>query len=229
MTNFLQFLDTPSLQSGGERFKKTGAFTLIELLVVVVIIGIMSSLVISLSLSILRRERVNALALRFAGWIEEVRNLSAKRVGSGMATEGCAIIFSASSSAAVAGAQLATVSPAGVAADTCAPRDGGLASRDGKFVIPSDLEGTFSYKAVLSSDSSTTVSNLIFTPRGTVGLAASSSGLITSSSEFTIKILLNGKGPMRCLRVSETLAVVDLASVNTTSIDASCGSNYSAI
>jgi prepilin-type N-terminal cleavage/methylation domain-containing protein len=228
MIKSLQAFGWPSLHIGSHRVKAIRAFTLIELLVVVVIIGIMSSLVISFSLSILRRERVNALALSFAGWIEEVRNLSARRVGSGMATEGCAITFSAAGSAAVAGDQLAIVSPAGAAADTCAPRDGGLASRDGKFVIPSDLEGTFSFK-VVRTGTSTTVSNLIFTPRGTVGLAADSSGLITSSGEFTIKLLLNGKGPMRCLRVSETLAVVDLAPVNTTSIDADCGTSYSAI
>ena len=228
MINSLQSLGVPSSDNGGKQFRAIGAFTLIELLLVVVIVGIMSSLVISFSLSILRRERVNSLALRFAGWIEEVRNLSARRVGSGMATEGCAITFSVPSSALVAGAQLAIVSPAGAAADTCAPRDGGLVFRDGKFVIPSDLEGSFSFK-VVRTNTSTTVSNLIFTPRGTVGLAADSSGLITSSGEFTIKLLLNGKGPMRCLRVSETLAVVDLAAVNTTSVDADCGTNYSAI
>jgi prepilin-type N-terminal cleavage/methylation domain-containing protein len=55
-------------------------FSLTELLVVVSILGIAAAISIPSFLFVLRRERVNAIALEAAGWLEEARSQSAREV-----------------------------------------------------------------------------------------------------------------------------------------------------
>ena len=173
--------------------------SLAELLVVVVIIGILSSVVIGVSISTLRRERVNSVALAFAGWIEDVRNLASKRVdidASSSADDGCEIVLNLPLTNAVAGAKLASVD---ATCSTDAPA----------FEIDSQNSGVFS---VVSSNGN----SIIFTPRGSWVASPSVSG------DLVIKILLNGTGPMRCVKISETLGSVSLGKSSTNSTSAEC-------
>jgi prepilin-type N-terminal cleavage/methylation domain-containing protein len=186
----------PSSHLGGER-----GFSLVEVMVVVVILGVVSSIAVAGFNSVLRRERINAVALETAGWFEEVRNQAARRVDEDLNAGGCAITLSPSSSMA-SGAVLATAESA------CGARDATLR-------IPADLGGTI-------SASSTNGNSIIFTPRG-LWIA---SPAVTGPLE--IRMVLDGGGPMRCVRISETLGSIDIGSANTSNLGASCTS-YNAI
>ena len=48
-----------------------------------------------------------------------------------------------------------------------------------------------------------------------------------ASGDLVIKLFLDDGGPMRCLRISETLAFVDIGSLNTSNSGDSCdGADY---
>ena len=193
--------------------------TLVEWVIAVLILGIISSLAIGQSLAILRRERINSVAVALAGWIEEVRNLSLKEVTGARASGdvGCLIQFQSSFSQGPGGTSIATVN------SDCAPVANGLTSRltqgsggttVGEFVIPFNLVGTIAYS--YAQTNLTTAPTIAYTPRGTWIPASDASG------DLVIKLFLNDGGPMRCLRISETLAFVDIGSLNTNNSNDSC-------
>ena len=177
------------------------AFSLVEVMVVVVILGVVSSIAVAGFNFVLRRERINAVALETAGWFEEVRNQAARRVDEDLNAGGCSITLSPSSSMA-SGAVLATAESA------CGARDATLR-------IPADLGGTVSAQ-------STNGTSIIFTPRG-LWIA---SPAVTGPLE--IKMVLDGGGPMRCVRISEILGSIDIGSSNTANLGAAC-TDYTAI
>ncbi|SBO43212.1 Prepilin-type N-terminal cleavage/methylation domain protein [Cyanobium sp. NIES-981] len=177
--------------------------TTIELLIVVVILGIAASVSIVGMNSVLRRERINSVALEVAGWLEEVRNLAARRVDSSTGTGGCAITLSPGSSM-TSGAVLASVETA------CSPRDAQ------QLRVPGNLSGS------TVSMASTNGNSIIFTPRGLWIASPAVSGALE------IKLLLDGGGPLRCVRLSETLGSVDIGRANATTVSASC-SDYVAL
>jgi prepilin-type N-terminal cleavage/methylation domain-containing protein len=63
-------------------------FSIVELLVVVAIISILAGLSIPAFLSVLRRERANAVVLSLYGWLNEIRQVATRVEG-----EGCQIQF----------------------------------------------------------------------------------------------------------------------------------------
>lgn len=196
----------------------SSAMTLIELLIAVLIISLFSSLVVGVSLSVLNREKVNSLAFKMAGWIEEVRNISAKRVGS--SGIGCTIEFASNSSSLSSGSVVATVSPVSSNQDdSCSPQSDGETSVGANFIIPSDFKGTISLTTQQTGLSGQ--AKISYTPRGTWLPATSASG------DLIVKLLLNGSGPMRCLRISETLGFVDIGKASTTVIASACENQYS--
>lgn len=193
--------------------------TLLELLIVILLIGVFAGITVVGSRSVLRRERVNSLALRMAGWIEEVKNIAQKRVGSSNINS-CTIQFAANTNSLSAGSILATVSPASVNQfESCSPRGDGDSSVGAHFLIPSDFKGSISFAAQQPGLSSP--ARITYTPRGTWQPSVSATG------DLIIKLLLNESGPMRCLRISETLAFVDIGKISTSSISDSCENEYS--
>jgi prepilin-type N-terminal cleavage/methylation domain-containing protein len=189
--------------------------TLAEMLVAVMIIGVIASLAVGQGLSIVRRERINAVALDLAGWIEQVRSLAMKEVNSTLSSGGCVVTFQAAANGLVGGATLATVSSA------CAPPNNGTTHFNGSFLVPRNIGSSVSTaftQAGLSSSASPTVT---FSPRGMWSPASGASG------ELIVKLLLDDGGPMRCVRISEALAFVDIGAVSTSSKSTSCASaNY---
>ncbi|WP_225867194.1 prepilin-type N-terminal cleavage/methylation domain-containing protein [Cyanobium sp. PCC 7001] len=169
--------------------------TLTELLTVVVVLGVVAAISTSGLLFVLRRERINAAALEVAGWLEEVRNLSARRVDANANAGGCAITLSLSAGMA-ANAVLAT------AENACGARDPQLR-------LPRDLQGTV-------TGSSTNGNSIIFTPRGLWIANPAVQG------PLEIKLLLDGGGPLRCVRLSETLGSIDIGRANTNNVGANC-------
>lgn len=68
--------------------RRSFGFSIVELLVVVAIISLLAGLSVPTFLSVLRRERANAVVLSFYGWLNEIRQVATRVEG-----EGCQIQF----------------------------------------------------------------------------------------------------------------------------------------
>ncbi len=121
-------------------------FTLVELMVVVAIIGFLSGVVVVISANEWRRDRINAVAVEFAGWLEEVRSASLREVNN----SGCTVTITPLTGAP-SGTLLASINPA-----VC------QGVPQANFLIPGITATADRYSAT-STDTAVT-----FTPRGSV-------------------------------------------------------------
>jgi prepilin-type N-terminal cleavage/methylation domain-containing protein len=195
-------------------------FSLVEVLVVVVIIGIISGIAIPSFSFVLRRERVNAVALDIAGWLEEARSISAREVRTEVIQDavaersqgGCSISLNSSLSNAAEGAQIASVT--------------GCASRNASLLIPAVQGSRFNIAVFSGAGASQTGSlDLYFTPRG----MWSSETPELQNQDLEIRIVLaDGQGPKRCVRVSSILGSIDIGTSSSGDLSSSC-TNYGSI
>ncbi len=174
----------------------TTGFTLMELMAILATVGLFCSIGISASGDSWRRERVNAVAIELAGWLDTVRRAS---------TKGNACQVTISGGTLPAGATLATATQIVTAqsiASTC------LASQP--LAISDSLGNSTSFTVAPGGSTS-----FKFTPRGTVNAAGSNTQL---TSPIVIAISLEGSaGPLRCVRISEGLGLISIGSSNSSS------------
>lgn len=161
------------------------AFSLPELLVSIVIIGVISAVGIGAFFFLVRRARVQSVALEVAGWIENVRNAAADEISQDTGLGGCVLTFTPLPSMA-ADAPLAI-------ADCNVPED--------ELSVPQTIQ----------QDTVTIVSpgTIIFTPRG---LWTDADG--TPGVPFLMTLTLDGGGPLRCVRLTPTLGAVEIGRPN---------------
>jgi len=202
------------------RDKRQTGFSVAEIMVVVAILGIASAIAIPSFAFVLRRERVNAVALETAAWLERVRSYSARQVDTGVDTTtagavnytpggGCAIILGGPRISATTGDAIAAVEGCVIPdpvlrlpetqGESFAIQTFGLSAR------PVSAEGDEPVcPPELGSACSGSVS-LFFTPRGT--WSSDSVG----DQDFEIRISLSdGRGPKRCVRMSEIMGSIDI-------------------
>lgn len=223
------------LPSYSKRLNKAQAgLTLPELLVTIVIIGIMSSIVIPSFVFVLRRERVNAIALEAAGWLEEARSQSAKEVNqdvlefdeSDSDRGGCVIILGGPNNAASSNDVIATVES--VSPGLCDVRQKALLIPDtqgGEFKTA--VFGLGAGKAEGDSENPCKPSmgmpcegsvSLFFTPRGMW-----SSSSVDGDQNLEIRIVhADCEGPKRCVRISSILGSIDIGRSADGNISSSC-------
>lgn len=159
-------------------------FTLPELLVVIVILGVIGSVGIQGFFFLVRRARVQSVALEVAGWLEQVRNAAADEV---FPRQGCQITFATGTLAG--GVQLAAVDQTGGACPFPEP----------VLRVPPGVQLDTVQIAVAGTNP------LVFTPRG---LWIAPGGAI--GQNFLLSMTLTGGGPLRCIRLTPTLGSVEI-------------------
>jgi type II secretory pathway pseudopilin PulG len=191
---------------------RLNGFSLAEQLVIVVILGIMASIAIPSFLFVLRRERVNAVALEAAGWLEEVRTAAAREVSADPTQGGCGIVLAGTLSNVGEGAPIAST--------TCSVRNPVLRIPDVQGALL-DIATSVPAGNVTSPPSPEACSiagsnfcgagafQINFSPRG-MWSTQSVSGVLT---DIEIRIVLDGgAGPKRCVRLSSILGSMDIGS-----------------
>lgn len=208
--------------------------SLAELLIVVSILGIAAAIVIPSFMFALRRERVNAIALEAAGWLEEARSQSAREVNQAVLAPGdddsvkggCVIVLGGPANDAKTGDIIAVVES--VSAEGCDVRQKNL-------VIP-DTQGELFKTAVYGLGSGQPESDplnpckpvmgmrcagsvsLFFTPRGMW-----SSTSIEPGQNLELRIAhADGAGPKRCVRISSILGSIDIGRGSSGNLATSC-------
>ena len=164
---------------------------------VVAIIGLINGLTIALSSNDWQRERVNAVALGLAGWLEEVRGNALRQTSDTPSSGGCQVTVSTLTNA-TAGTTLASVTPS----DCASPAT---------VVFPGVTGNVDRYNTA-----TTNAATIVFTPRGSV----------TSSTDAVVKIFLVGSRQLRCVRVSAILGLVRVGSNAAASSSADSCSDY---
>jgi len=203
---------------------QSDGFSLAELLAIVVIMGVLSSIAIVGYGNVVRRERLNNVALSVAGWIEQVRNQSANEVyplsstsGSLILDGGCEIEFK----------NVVSGGPGTTIAQVLKNSDGlpgcpGVTSET--LAVPAEQGISVSVKSSVLT--SATNQKINFTPRGMI-LADPS---LVSGSSFEYRIILaDGKGgPKRCVRISDITGTVDIGYGLDANLNSAC-SSYSGL
>lgn len=157
---------------------------------IVVILGVIAAVGTGGFFYLVRRARVQSVALEVAGWLEQVRNAAADRVAESAAATpqagGC--LVNITSSTYDAGQQIAIADcpmaepilrvPPGVQDDS----------------VTIDVAGPSSF---------------VFTPRG-MWIDTSGNPGGASDNDFILTIRLNNSLPIRCVRLSPTLGSVEI-------------------
>jgi Tfp pilus assembly protein FimT len=172
-----------SIERQPNRRHRLSAFTLPELLVLVMIIGVIGAVGAGGFFFLLRRARVQSVALEVAGWLEQVRNVAADRVSSDANAGGCVVTFQAGDR--LAGGQIATV-------------DSDCTFPEAILKVPQSVQQD-------SVNISATGSPVTFTPRGMWIDSAGAPG-----QTFLLTIRLNNTLPVRCVRLSPVLGNVEI-------------------
>lgn len=195
-----------------------------ELMVLVVIIGIASSIAIPSFSFVLRRERVNAVALEVAGHFETIRALAAEKVAQQASEGGCVITLAAPTLAAKEGHVIAASSACG---------RGGA----GSVSVPAGLGETFkiahSVPRALTTNPPDDIetcdpllpcvgtATIVFSPRGMWSFDAV--GNVEQDLEVRIA-LAKGGGPKRCVRMSSILGSIEIGSGPDDNVQTTCTS-----
>lgn len=169
-------------------------FTLPELLVIVVILGVVGAVGIQGFFFLVRRARVQSVALEVAGWLEQVRNAAADEVTPNDQQGGCVVTFDNGNR--VAGQQIATV-------------DAACNVTEPILRVPQSVQQD-------SVGLNPVGSPFTFTPRG---LWIDGQG--APGQNFLLTITLNNTVPVRCVRMSPALGTVEIGRP-ATSADNNC-------
>ena len=206
------------------QLRVVNGFSLPEQLLVVVILGVLASLAIPSFFFVLRRERVNAVALEAAGWLEEVRSSAARQVSADPTQGGCRIVLAGSFTGLGEGTPLAGTSCSARVRLLRIPMVQGALFNVATSVSEENIKQAPSSQACLVEGVNvckTGAFQLVFSPRGMWSLQDVEGEL----GDVEIRIALNdGQGPKRCVRLSSILGSIDIGTSDNPSLSSPCSS-----
>lgn len=160
-------------------------FSLPELLVIIVILGIIGSVGILSFFFLVRRARVQSVALEVAGWIENVRNAASDAIDQDQSLGGCLIAFDTDAS---------------VPPDILAEVNADCPVPETELRIPTTVQqDSVTIDIIAGPD------EITFTPRGLWTGPGTTPG-----ADFRMLITLDSGGPSRCVRLSPILGSVEI-------------------
>ncbi|MCT0224854.1 prepilin-type N-terminal cleavage/methylation domain-containing protein [Synechococcus sp. CS-1328] len=162
---------------------KSEGFTLTEFMVVVVLIGIVGAVTISLGIDSWRRERLNAVVIELAGWLEEISRNPERN--------GTACTVTVDTGSRSPGSRLARVEPTSCSANPA-------------FNIPATF-GSDNFNVGSSQDSWT------FTPRGAISSASDVQVRIAISGQQPVQCV-RLSGTLGLIRLGRNEASSDVSS-----------------
>jgi prepilin-type N-terminal cleavage/methylation domain-containing protein len=169
----------------------TSGFSLSELVVTTLILGLIAAVGGSSLISIATRERANTVASELAGWLDQV-NRDASRFSAETSGGTPCIVTINTGNGLLPGALMATIAP-----ESCAVQNA--------LAVP-DLYSDDSTVQITASPR-----QFVFTPRGTV---ATSSGAPLPDAEVQITISVNSLPPLRCIRLTGLIGVLEVGRNN---------------
>jgi prepilin-type N-terminal cleavage/methylation domain-containing protein len=188
-------------------------YALSELMIVVALIGIVGAISIPIGVQSWRREQANAAVLDLAGWLAEVqRTTNSSNVS-------CRVNLTTGTSLA---AQSVLATATAIQPGTTTPVTGVTCGTGNPLRLPG-IAGTPTFRV----GSSIPANTLYFTQRG----AISTDNLVSSaaSTDFSVRVSVDGQIPMRCVRLSGMLGLIRLGSNSTTGNTSSNCNNWGAL
>lgn len=179
------------------RPSSSSGFSLIELLVTIVILGAVAAVGVGSLINLARRERANTVATELSGWLDQV-NRDVSRFNAQGGGGPCRVTIIEGNLAP--GAPLAAVAPA-----ACATQN--------NLTVP-DL-----YFNAPTAQITANPAAFVFTPRGTV---STTNGAALPNGEVQITISVNNQRPLRCIRLTGMIGVLEVGRNNQATTGGAC-------
>jgi prepilin-type N-terminal cleavage/methylation domain-containing protein len=161
-------------------------FTVVELMVAVAIIGVVSSVLFTVSQDSWRRERANAATLELAAWLDQISRSPEQN--------GVSCQVTVNTGTLAPGAVLASVTPTNCATEANLRLPGINITQNFQVAATGGLGGPGT-------------SQWWFTPRGAISTTAPATNTGSSATDISVRISVAGQAPVRCVRLSGTLGL----------------------
>lgn len=172
-------------------------FTMVELMVTVTIIGVVSSVLFTVSQDSWRRERANAATVELAAWLDLISRSPEQNGAS------CQVTVNTGTLAP--GAVLASVTPTNCATEANVRLPG--------------INTNLNYQVAASVATTVTSTGTLqwwFTPRGAISTTAPGVNAGSAATDISVRISVAGQAPVRCVRLSGTLGLQRMGRNNAT-------------
>lgn len=180
--------------------RQSRGFALSELMITVAMIGITVAISIPIGVQFWRREQANAAVLDLAGWLAEVQRTT------NTSNVSCRVNLTTGSNLAP---QSVLATATAIQPGTTTPATGVTCGSGNPLRLPG-IAGATSFQVGSTIPGGT----LFFTQRG----AISTDNLVSSAAttDYSVRVSVNGQNPMRCVRLSGMLGLIRLGSHSTT-------------
>lgn len=170
---------------------QAAGFTLAEIIITIAIVGILSTIAVGSYTRITEREKVNALTINLAAWIDQVRKAST--LGSGcMAT----INKEIAADSTIASAWITSNNETKIERQSCTP----LLSMSDISALSSSGIGYRVTSNIMTEDQT----QILFTPRGTLIMPS-------DKSSIDLVVQLAPSGPSRCISIKDLIANITIS------------------
>lgn len=170
-------------------------FTVVELMVTVAIIGVVSSVLFTVSQDSWRRERANAATVELSAWLDQISRSPEQN--------GVSCRVTVNTGTLAPGAVLASVNPTNCATEADVRLPGININQNFQVAVTGGLAAG-------------STSQWWFTPRGAISTTAPAVTAASTATDISVRISVAGQIPVRCVRLSGTLGLQRMGRNNAT-------------